>query len=462
MKFIRRLLCMTTSRDLVERQLGVKPPIPSPDPETLERLYRRNALQPICRVPPEILVIIFYHAQHENKAQGVRVFFASYTPKWVRVMLVCRYFRDVAVHAPMLWSVYHAKSPKAYRNLCLQRSADSILRVYGGEGTIAEIASHAHRVHTASLSYGNLKLALNTPTPQLQELEVIALDAHDFMLNSSSFGGTGPRLTYLHLMGPSVFLCEHPPRLPELRQLELNNVRSPPDLHPLAALLASTPSLEVFSVAHLWFDFPSPRLALPMTIPERATLPRLKTLQIVQSAFETAILLRLIPIPSFALSVSLRSSDPRNPPELGTHYTEVYEVCAAFARHTHQPEVMQQGVQKFGNVLPPYASGNEFVIGAPYNLNDLEQGPEQPKLHLSFYCDATRSHPLIDRIETLHLLSFFRGYSSIHDFDSEVGTTYVPNLRTVVVDIRRPLAVAELARLGPRSRRPHREDGVCA
>jgi hypothetical protein len=440
MKFIRKLLCMTTSRDPIERQLGAKPPIPSPDLETLERLYRRNALQPICQLPPEILVIIFYHAQHENKAQGVRVFFASYTPKWVRVMLVCRYFRDVAVHAPMLWSVYHAKSPKAYRNLCLQRSADSILRVYGGEGTIPEIASHAHRVHTASLSYGNLNLALNIPTPQLQELEVMALAMDEFMLSSSSFGGTGARLTYLHLMGSGVVLCEQPPRLPELRQLELINFGTSLTLKPMAALLASTPSLEVLSIAHLWFDLPRPRSAWPVTIPERATLPHLKTLQVVQSALEAATLLRLIPIPGVALSISLQSSDSHDPSDLGTHHNEVYEACAAFARSVHQPEVLQQGVQKFGNVLPPDAIGNEFVIGGPYNLNDLEPGPEQPKLHLSFYCDATRSHPLTDRIETLHLLSFFRGYPSIHDFDSEVGTTYVPNLSTVVVDIRRPLA----------------------
>jgi hypothetical protein len=440
MEFIRRLLCMTTSRDLVERQLGVKPPMPSPDPETLERLYRRNALQPICRVPPEILVIIFYHAQHENEGHGVHAFFASYTHRWVRVMRVCRHFRNVAVHAPMLWSVYHAKSPEAYRNLFLQRSADYILRVCGGEGTIAEIASHAHRVHTACLTYGNLNLALNTPMPQLQELEVITHGMDQFTLSSSSFGGTGARLTYLHLMGSGVVLCEHPPRLPELRQLELVHFGTSLTLQPMAALLASTPSLEVLSVAHLLFDLPRPRLVWPVTIPEQVTLPHLKTLQVVQSALEAATLLRLIPIPGVALSIRLQSSDSHDPSELGAHHNEVYEACAAFARSVHQPEGLQQGVQKFGNVLPPYAIGNEFVIGGPGNLNDLGQGPEQPQLHLSFYCDATHSHPLIERIETLHLLSFFRGYPSIHDFDSEVGTTYVPNLRTVVVDIRRPLA----------------------
>jgi hypothetical protein len=324
MRFFRRLSCMAAARDLLHLHVHVEPPVCSPDPEALERLYHRNAVQPICRLPPEIFVIIFLYTQHENNAYFTVEFFSSYKPRWLRVMLGCRYFRDVAVHAPVLWSAYHCLSPKAYRELCLQRSADSILRICIGEGTIAEIAPHAHRVHAAALSYEALEIALDIPMPQLQWLEVTALGAHQFILSSSSFGRTAARLTHLHLFGRSIVLCEHPPRLPELRQLKLDSFRTWRNPRRMVALLASAPSLEVLSVAHLLVDFSSLIMALPITIPEPVTLPRLKTLQIVQSDFETAFLLRLIPMPSFALSDSLQSSEPHVnvPLHLGTYHTK--------------------------------------------------------------------------------------------------------------------------------------------
>jgi hypothetical protein len=401
-------------------------------------------VQPICRLPPEIFVIIFLYTQHENNAYFTVEFFSSYKPRWLRVMLGCRYFRDVAVHAPVLWSAYHCLSPKAYRELCLQRSADSILRICIGEGTIAEIAPHAHRVHAAALSYEALEIALDIPMPQLQWLEVTALGAHQFILSSSSFGRTAARLTHLHLFGRSIVLCEHPPRLPELRQLKLDSFRTWRNPRRMVALLASAPSLEVLSVAHLLVDFSSLIMALPITIPEPVTLPRLKTLQIVQSDFETAFLLRLIPMPSFALSDSLQSSEPHVnvPLHLGTYHTKVYEVCAAFARSTHQPECLQKGVQKFGSVLP-YEVGSEFVISGPYHLNDLGHSLEQPRLHLSFNYDASHFyHPLLNSIETLHILRtwYHRNCSNITNFDWAIGTKHVPNSRIVVVDIGRPLA----------------------
>jgi hypothetical protein len=164
----------------------------------------------------------------------------------------------------------------------------------------------------------------------------------------------------------------------------------------------------------------------------------------VQSALEAATLLRIIPMPSFALSVSLQSSEPlvNVPLHLGTYHTKVYEVCAAFARSTHQPECLQKGVQKFGSVLS-YKVASEFIISGSYHLNDRGHRPEQPKLHLSFNYDASHfHHPLLNSIETLHLLRnrYHRNYSNISDFDWEIGTKHVPNLRIVVVDIGRPLA----------------------
>jgi hypothetical protein len=211
----------------------------------------------------------------------------------------------------------------------------------------------------------------------------------------------------------------------------------------MAALLASTPSLEVLSVTHLWFDVPQPRSAWPVTIPERVTLPHLKTLQVVQSALEAATLLRIIPMPSFALSVSLQSSEPlvNVPLHLGTYHTKVYEVCAAFARSTHQPECLQKGVQKFGSVLS-YKVASEFIISGSYHLNDRGHRPEQPKLHLSFNYDASHfHHPLLNSIETLHLLRnrYHRNYSNISDFDWEIGTKHVRlgvEIEAFVTDLR--------------------------
>jgi hypothetical protein len=411
MQFIRHLLRLSAM---------------SPDPETLEQYRRRNALQPICRLPPEILVIIFCHAQHKSKPH-TNLFFYSYTHEWVRVMRVCRYFRDVAVHAPMLWNVYHADSPKAYRELCLQRSAESILYVYGREETIAEIASHVHRVHTAILDDLTIKFALEAPMPQLRVLEIKA----NGLWTSKLFGGAGAGLTFLRLMGSNVHLCTDPPRLPNLRRLELMAFQVSPSLETIVALLESTPVLEILSVTYLDFGLPSATLEWPVPIPERIALPHLKALDIGQIALEAATLLRLLPTPSRALNIQLRKSKHCQ----GVCHAEIYAACAKFAQSVHHPELLQQGTLTFGR----WPTKRKFSLGSLDSLPNLEQSG-QPRLHLSVNDEPSHSHPLLNSIETLRLHPSYRGYPSIHDFDSIVGTTYVPNLRTVVVDICRPLA----------------------
>jgi hypothetical protein len=88
---------------------------------------QRNAFQPICCLPMEILAMVLGQLQ----LKGNRTFVPP-DKTWAHTMLVCQRFRDLAVQMPALWTLldiaYHQY--ERWTDLCLKRAGNLPLRLY--------------------------------------------------------------------------------------------------------------------------------------------------------------------------------------------------------------------------------------------------------------------------------------------------------------------------------------------
>ncbi|KAK0448430.1 uncharacterized protein EV420DRAFT_1647331 [Desarmillaria tabescens] len=92
----------------------------------------RNSLQPINRIPPELLSVIFSMAQHHLPGFlplfGARSGYTQAT-NWLCVLRVCRHWRGVATTFHSFWTtIDNERSPHTF----LKRSGDSLITVVAG------------------------------------------------------------------------------------------------------------------------------------------------------------------------------------------------------------------------------------------------------------------------------------------------------------------------------------------
>lgn len=92
----------------------------------------RNSLQPINRIPPELLAVIFSMTQHQLSGFLPLVGLQSPYAKamdWLCVLRVCRHWRGIAATFHSLWAtIDNNRSPYTF----LKRSADSLITVVAG------------------------------------------------------------------------------------------------------------------------------------------------------------------------------------------------------------------------------------------------------------------------------------------------------------------------------------------
>ena len=179
-----------------------------------------NITQPACQLPNELLVHIFtIYAQissYNNTAIG------GYS--WMKLLMVCKHWYNVACATPKLWQNIKVKSfNMEWVSLCLTRSAAAQIDVILCSGwTHPEIyfalASHIHRIRELHLvgvsSYWSSQLpALLRPgAPSLETLQII---------HSATF----PASENPKFIGPN-FTPEHFPRL---HNLYLTSSQAPND-----------------------------------------------------------------------------------------------------------------------------------------------------------------------------------------------------------------------------------------
>ncbi|RPD53952.1 hypothetical protein L226DRAFT_225637 [Lentinus tigrinus ALCF2SS1-7] len=172
----------------------------------LRRLW--NSFLPVNDLPIELLVKVFQ--LDAGDTEPVRRLPAYM--RWVRLILVCTYWREVACATPTLWSAFAvAGSAPARLDLCLARSGTTgalhISLTSPSPDMVEQVATHSERLQAVSIYHPppmSLSHLLERPMPILHELIVTGIDK-------------------------TLHVRVTPTHYPVLRSLDLCNVTIPPD-----------------------------------------------------------------------------------------------------------------------------------------------------------------------------------------------------------------------------------------
>jgi hypothetical protein len=216
---------------------------------------KRNSLLPSYRLPPEIVADVFKLVQHGCRSVDETAPWETYDNRWCDIMLVCRHFREVAVHTPALWiMVDYGIHPQDWCALCIQRACRLPLCIRDSTGGSLNVLP---RAQTLDIRDGAVTAKiLNVLKPALHALRVAFVeDDNDsdeeeyFALRMMSHESTA--LAYLSLSGVCLSAL---PSLHSLRRLELDYVIVCDGLDGLSKLLSQVASIEVLCLRYLDFD----------------------------------------------------------------------------------------------------------------------------------------------------------------------------------------------------------------
>jgi hypothetical protein len=261
---------------------------------TLKR--KRNHLLLLYRMPIEILARILQHYQTSSSGKHDAGLFhptPTFNYRWMRVMLVCRHFRLVAVSAPELWSTIHGELPwerkhdkrtAARTALHVERARAVPLVLNGYGGHLEGLLEKAQIANMAMLD------RVNCPAPLLRELCL----RDCALVDGSLLGAHGENLTRLSLRR---LILEGLPSLPSVSHLCLYDIELPDkEFSTLIDSLKQTPNLEVLATRAL-------KLAKPLHINspydvimlrESVSLPKLRVIQVEDYPPYASAILRLV------------------------------------------------------------------------------------------------------------------------------------------------------------------------
>ena len=140
------------------------------------------------RLPPEILVEIFRMAKEtEHKSSDDNVFGARWYPSvsdksWVQLTSVCRYWRDIMVSCPSLWSTITIDTERAHLGEDLALARVSLLRSQRSLNLNAELFLHGDPKASALISQTLSQVS------RMRELYLFGRDRKSTRLNSSHSG----------------------------------------------------------------------------------------------------------------------------------------------------------------------------------------------------------------------------------------------------------------------------------
>ena len=280
---------------------------------TQQLKYRRNALAPISRLPPETLAEIFSLLSFPTDYYEDVPYL-----EWIRVTYVCCRWREVALSFPYLWThINFTKLTLAGITEILARAKMAPLHFEVKITPWNEARFHAFRTqleahisHTRHLTiFGEFHTALErlvSPAPALVSVNLTnpsyPFTSPPYVIPDSLFNGTAPKLTHLELLG-----CNIGWKSPLLKGLQTLKIRTfsahaIPSLEDWLTALSEMSQLTTLQLANATpaVSVDSPLISKPQ---RAATLPSLTHFDIDASAQDCALALAHLVLPAL---ISLR------------------------------------------------------------------------------------------------------------------------------------------------------------
>jgi hypothetical protein len=411
--------------------------------------YERNAATGLCSLPSEVLVAIFELLQHGRKpsldtdADTITPFSRlDHDGSWTRMMLVCAHLRKIALATPGLWAVQDRRqdSPSWYLLTC-RRAGDVplILSLQDVEySTVMQDWKRARVARVAncpSHAYGPL---LDSATPALEALHLHTRlrTRWPFIISRGFLGGSPDMLVHLVLDGPDVLLRDAP-SLPMLRYLFLSKVIADVEFEALCRCLKRMPVLEELVVKSVDFCYlVDADQVLP--VPERISLPHLRTLFIAAFSAESAALLRCLPLPATGLGVNVLYHN-RAGPNLNANHVFILDTYRIFAAQGPPLEVE----------LMLSGDGDNIRIGPDLTADALCRCTARTACcTLDFECTDPLPQAFADIITAIRLEGFNFTPPPSGDLDEDAGVRSLTAVRKVTfsryAEAEAPLVAATL------------------
>ncbi|KAK7040198.1 hypothetical protein VNI00_010004 [Paramarasmius palmivorus] len=201
----------TVDKNIIEAEERV-----SKAKEDLRKLQsQHNSLIPICRLPNEVLNLIFISCVIDSEKLGgfksrmVDSKLYSTRFSWIWVTHVCRHWREVALNCPAMWSTPLFDKPSLALEM-LARARYVPLRIHvvnynilwNQEVLLKEVVQDMTRVgelHVISDVSGDLLSQLVRPAPSLRSLEMVRFSPNEVQLPDNFLAGDVPLLRRLKL-----------------------------------------------------------------------------------------------------------------------------------------------------------------------------------------------------------------------------------------------------------------------
>ncbi|KAG6825674.1 hypothetical protein H0H92_002863, partial [Tricholoma furcatifolium] len=319
-----------------------------------------NALTVTCRIPPELLSLIF-EVIVEKSIQETPGTIGHYRSnlRWIpSICHICLHWREVAFHSPSLWSNIPIDFPQwAAEMLRLSKDApltiiyrDTLYSSSSAEPTISYalltniLSSHAQRIrhltlesrahvkrgvfeprdHWKSLErYTELFTLMEQPFPILERLEIILEESRNYDRISDATINSSSRLKYLILQECGV--TWNPAAFSNITHFEISRIRGSmnPSALQLLDVLLHTPFLETLSISDIPFtlsiDAPESQSICPVR------LDYLRDVRLSCDFFSAAFLIDRIHFPRDIRTIELQlwaspSLDRSQLDEHGRHF----------------------------------------------------------------------------------------------------------------------------------------------
>jgi hypothetical protein len=382
---------------------------------------RRNAHTPLCQLAPEILGRILFWAQVRTEGTHiVHAPWADFDASWTRWMLVCRHVREAAVNTPVLWRtlfLLKAREQTALRwwILCVARAKNCPLEFVVDHNNNREqlvgpreafLRAHWHRARKMDLDYRSplQEGVRHLPEEKFLQLQYLRIRTYQNDVTTQFLGGCSTSLTRLELETIGTVI-KGVPYLPALRTLKFttNDVAySHKDPRHLAMLFAAVPALEALSVhvlASLDPNFASDN-ALRGAPP--FTLVHLRTLELLGPRHGLAGLLRMLPRPRSALSITETWRVDDDDPKSFLYLQEFWKIAAPQEPlpSARMGADVQPGAVHTGTVQSTVI---HFALGTPFAF---DTDAVEPRVFFRCAYRPAYEHALpINHVDAIHLIA---------------------------------------------------------